>query len=78
MLEGRVEICFNEAWGTICNNNFDEVDGSVICGQLGFSRRGMLQIQIFIYLLSNTFTLFLQMYKPWLVPFLAKELVFLN
>lgn len=37
-LSGRVEICFNEAWGTICDNQFDTIDSSVICGQLGFSR----------------------------------------
>ena len=37
-LQGRVEICYNEAWGTICDNQFDNVDASVICFQLGFSQ----------------------------------------
>ena len=37
-LNGRVEICYNEAWGTICDNQFDSADSSVVCAQLGFSR----------------------------------------
>lgn len=35
---GRLEICQGEEWGTVCDNNFDTVDASVACRQLGFSR----------------------------------------
>ena len=38
--DGRVEICFNHAWGTICNNGFGRPDAGVICQQLGLSRFG--------------------------------------
>ena len=34
--EGRLEVCMNNQWGTICGNNFDFIDGRVVCKQLGF------------------------------------------
>ena len=48
--EGRVEICINNAWGTICNDLFGHQDARVVCTQMGFSNRGMFPselIQIF-------------------------------
>ena len=33
--EGRVEICINNAWGTICDDLFGRMDAAVVCGSLG-------------------------------------------
>lgn len=38
--EGRLEVCLNNAWGTVCENGFSDTDASVVCGQLGFDREG--------------------------------------
>ena len=30
-IEGRVEVCINQAWGTVCDVRFDAEDAGTVC-----------------------------------------------
>ncbi len=38
--EGRVEVCVNGVWGSICDDGWDKTDAHIVCKQMGFSSLG--------------------------------------
>ena len=38
--EGRAEICINNTWSTICDNEWGLEEAVVVCNQLGFTQKG--------------------------------------
>ena len=41
IIEGRVEVCQSEVFGTICDDRWDRLDAQVVCRQLRANSDGM-------------------------------------
>ncbi len=48
---GRVDICINNAFVTVCDMLWNNMDASVVCQQLGFSPHGT---NLFVFCMYTT------------------------
>lgn len=39
---GRLEVCWNGQWGTVCDDQFNNLAAQVVCNQLNYSTSGLL------------------------------------
>ena len=59
--QGRVEICINGIFGTVCAEDWSNEDASVVCRELGFSASGEFTNNIMFMLFDEGLSTYTQL-----------------
>ena len=73
--EGRIEYCRDNAWGTVCDRGWTEVDAAVACYQLGYPRESKEMLHALLCALAMPNRVTLQMQVLWLFQLLRLDKV---
>ena len=71
--EGRVEVCINNQWGTVCDNSWSATDATTVCKQLEYAYTSSM-IKLLLVAKINFLPPF-QLENLTVMLILAKELV---
>lgn len=57
-MEGRVEVCYDGVWGSVCTRAWSAADVSVTCRQLGYTDSGIYNEAVINHAYQSVFTIF--------------------